>query len=101
MPEIKKTRVESKVETQSRLMLIDALQNELIRESREYQTGGDSGAIDWIVKNAQNFRRIFEGIWEEIENDQHYAEAIQMMENGDNHVIKEQLLKMIKPRLKE
>lgn len=98
MPEIK----ESKMETDQRLALINALQGELIRESDEFKAKGETyGALEWIGKYAKNFRQIFEEIWAEIENDQHYADAIAMMENGDNHVIKEQLLKMIKPRLEK
>lgn len=92
---------ETKIEVSPRLSLINSLQRELIKESGEYREKGDAGAIDWVVKNAQEFRRIFEEIWTSVENDPHYAEAIQMMESGDGHVIKEELLRMIRSRLEE
>jgi hypothetical protein len=76
--------------------LTNNIQLELAKESGFED---DAGVMEWLMSNAAKFREIFKQVWEEIKDDEHYADAIKMMENGDNHVLKESLKRLVVERM--
>lgn len=102
MPE---TMAESVAEVSSeginKMELGNFLQRELIASSPEYQKDRVNGQVEWVISKAPKFREVFKALLSEIETDPNYANAISMAKNGDDHVLKESLLAIIKQRMEE
>jgi hypothetical protein len=101
MPETMEMNAVEISSEQVRDQLANFLQIDLITDSPEYQKDQVNGQVEWVMSQAPKFRKVFKKLWAEIENDPNYADAISMAKNGDNHVLKESLLAVIKQRMEE